>query len=159
MSIRAMKWAYGLFDTISLPPAERSVLLALCWEHTEAGGCYPSQARLSKLTGYRRQRVNAIVSNLSAMGLIQKEVSQNGKFQAAKYALFGIMKVTNYGRTPCPHGGTRTVSKKKDTVKHSPKMFHRVRTGGQNRGLYLIEGSASPAQDPIQEEKIGGENV
>lgn len=86
-----MKWAYSLFEVVSIPPAQRSVLLALCWDHTDAGGCYPTQARIATLSGYRERKVRDLLKDLEDCGLIVRETRRTrGKFQKTDYALFGV---------------------------------------------------------------------
>lgn len=117
MSIKAMKWAYGLFEVIDLPPAERSVLLALCWYHKDKSNeCSPAQAVIAKMTGYRRQRVSEALRHLEGAGLIARSKSRKvGKFLSCDYRLFGSFKAA-----PMSGRGDKakalTVSKKKDTV-------------------------------------------
>lgn len=101
MSVRAMKWAYGLFEVIDLPVPERSVLLALCWDHTDKDGCFPSQARISTLSGYRERKVRDILKDLEARGLIKRRrVKVAGKFAHTAYSLFGA---TTGRRGPVDH--------------------------------------------------------
>lgn len=130
MSVRAMKWAYDVFDAIDLPPAERLVLLALCWDHTDNGGCYPTQERIAKMSGYRRRKVVDCMSNLEGLGLITRKTQRSGgKFQKTEYTLFGVVK-----RPPCADGGTRHRAHKKA---HG-EAPHRAQTGAQNRGTITI---------------------
>ncbi len=90
MSARAMRWAFGLFEMVNVPPPERAVLLALAWDHTDSAGCFPSQARLSLLSGYRERRVRDILANLERRGLItRRRVRQGGKHARTDYTLFG----------------------------------------------------------------------
>jgi len=143
VSIKAMKWAYGLFEVIDIPPAERAVLLALCWDHTEAKGCYPSQERVSLLSGYRRQRVNEAVKKLDEWGLIKKRTTRSGgKFAQTSYTLF-----CNPKASPRPHGGTRHRVQKKG---HG----HRAQTGGQYRGTNNRDRDCEIIEFP--NEKVGG---
>jgi len=123
MSVRAMKWAYGLFEVIDIPPADRAVLLALCWSHTDADGCYPSQERLSVLSGYRRRKVCDCLNSLENSGLIKRKTRRTkGKFQKTEYRLFGSFRLK-----PCADGGARNRVRKK-------AHGDRVQTGAQNRG-------------------------
>lgn len=123
MSVRAMKWAYGLLEVIDLDPPERLVLLALCWDHTDAGGCYPTQDRIATLAGYRRRKVVDSLKALEAMGLIKrKNVRSKGKFAKTTYTLFGTPKVK-----PCADGGTRHRA-------HKKAHGDRAQTGAQYRG-------------------------
>ena len=125
MSVKAMRWAYGLFEVIDIPPAERAVLLALCWEHTDAGGCFPSQERVALLSGYRRRRVQDSLAILESQGFIRRTVARKGgKFQQTTYRLFCAPKVK-----PCADGGARH---RAQTVAHG----HRAQTGAQYRGIY-----------------------
>lgn len=105
MSIKAMKWAYGLFEIIDIPPAERAVLLALCWDHTEKDGCYPSQDRVSLISGYRVRRVHDLLKSLETTGLISRNrVKVKGKWAHTSYRLFGsISRETTGGRGPMDH--------------------------------------------------------
>lgn len=94
-----MKWAYGLFEVIDLPPQERAVLLALCWDHTEKDGCFPSQERISLLSGYRERKVRDIVKSLESQGLIKRtRVKSKGKFTHTAYHLFGSFGRGSTGR-------------------------------------------------------------
>lgn len=143
MSLKALRWAYGLFEIIDLPPAERAVLLALCWEHTESGGCFPSQVRIALLSGYRRRRVNELLAVLEKAGFIRRETRRTtGKFQQTSYRLFCTPKVK-----PCAHGGTRHRV-------HGGAHGHRVHTGAQYRGIYIR--GASVVEFPVPEPKNSG---
>lgn len=123
MSIRAIRWAYGLFEVIDIPPAERSVLLALCWDHTDTNGCYPSQDRIALLSGYRRRKVCDCLNSLEGMGFIKRQTARKGgKFQQTRYRLFGTCKIK-----PCADGGTRHRV-------HKKAHGDRVQTGAQYRG-------------------------
>ena len=125
MSVKAMRWAYSLFEIIDIPPSDRAVLLALCWDHTDSGGCYPSQERISLLSGYRRRKVCDCLSNLEKYGLIARETSRkSGKFQQTKYRLFSTPKIK-----PCADGSARHRVRKK-------AHGDRVQTGAQYRGIY-----------------------
>lgn len=123
MSVKAMKWAYGLLEVVDVPPVERLILLALCWDHTDANGCYPSQDRIALLSGYRRRRVVDGLAKLEAMGLISRKTSRTkGKFQKTSYQLFGAPRVK-----PCADGGTRSRA-------HKKAHGDRAQTGAQYRG-------------------------
>lgn len=90
MSTRATRWAYDLFQMVDVPPPERAVLLALAWDHTDAVGCFPSQARLALLSGYRERRVRDILASLERCGLIKRRrVRKGGKHARTEYTLFG----------------------------------------------------------------------
>lgn len=143
MSVKAMKWAYGLFEVIDIAPADRAVLLALCWEHTESGGCFPSQERISLLSGYRRRRVQDCLAALEAQGFIRRSVTRTGgKFQQTKYRLFCAPKVK-----PCAHGGARHRA-------HGGAHGHRAQTGAQYRGIYTK--GTSVIEFPVPEPKNSG---
>ena len=144
MSIRATKWAFRLFENISLPPAERSVLLALCWDHTDSTGCFPSQRRIVLLTGYRERKVRDLLKSLEDSGLIERRVTRSkGKFQRTEYWLFGSYK----GRKPGRNSATSHRHKNADGD-------HR-QTGAEYRGTDTTSGAAdgNVATFPIQ--KIG----
>jgi len=92
VSIKAMKWAYSLFELVDMPPPERAVLLALCWEHTDKGGCFPSQSRISLLSGYRERRVRDILASLESQGLIKRTRRSFGaRGKPTVYRLFGTI--------------------------------------------------------------------
>ena len=94
-----MRWAYSLFEVVDIPPAERAVLLALCWDHTDAGGCLPSQERISILCGYRERKVRDLLKSLESCGLIsRKRVKAKGKYAHTTYRLFGTASRSSTGR-------------------------------------------------------------
>lgn len=118
-----MKWAYALFEIVEIAPANRSVLLALCWEHTDSGGCYPSQDRLALLSGYRRRKVCDCLNELESFGLIKRtSTRRGGKFQKTTYKLFGSARAK-----PCADGSARHRV-------HKKAHGDRVQTGAQYRG-------------------------
>lgn len=122
-----MKWAYGLFEVIDIPPAERAVLLALCWDHTDKGGCYPSQERIALMTGYRRRHVNNLLKRLEGVGLIRrKKARTKGKYEKTSYALFGAAKRDSRVHPSAQGGSSSRV--------HSPAHGYRVHPSAQNRG-------------------------
>ncbi len=124
-----MKWAYGLFDVIDIPPAERSVLLALCWDHTDAKGCYPSQDRLALMTGYRRRHVNNLLKRLEEIGIIKRHKKRTkGKYEKTSYALFGAAK-----RRPHVHPNAHDEA---SGHVHPPAHGDHVHPNAQNRGNY-----------------------
>lgn len=125
MSVSAMRWAYGVFEVIDIPPQERSVLLALCWDHTEKDGCYPTQDRLSLLTGYRERKVRDLLASLETQGFIRRErVKVKGKFDHTAYQLFGTAKRGSTGT-----GGPMDHRHKKAGRNHR-------QTGAAYRGIY-----------------------
>lgn len=138
-----MKWAYGLFEIIDIPVADRAVLLALCWDHTESIGCYPSQDRISTLSGYRRRKIADCLNSLEGCGLIARETTRKGgKFQQTKYRLFGSAKVK-----PCADGGARHRVRKK-------AHGDRVQTGAQYRGNKDLD--AEVLEFPVPEARVSG---
>lgn len=135
MSVRALKWAATMFESVDVPPAERLVLLALCLDHTDAGGCYPSQDRIAVMTGYRRRHVNTLLDRLEGTGLIQRKTRRTkGKFQKTDYFLFGSYRVRPSAQGDAPNRV------------HAPAHGDRVRPSAQNRGTYTGE---DPGQEKV----------
>lgn len=127
MSVRAMKWAYGLFEIIDLPPAERAVLLALCWEHTDSGGCFPSQQRISLLTGHPERKVRTVLKSLEDQGLVgRKLVRGRGKLTHTQYRLFGSFR-------PAASHRSKSSVRPCNYYRSKPPILDR-RTGADYRG-------------------------
>lgn len=127
MSVKAMKWAYDLFEIIDIPPAERAVLLALCWDHTDANGCFPSQERISLLCGYRERKVRDLLNSLEAQGFIERRrVKTKGKYSHTSYQIFGRPRVASTGR----RGPT--------DYRHKNAGRNHRQTGADYRGIYNI---------------------
>ncbi|KRS17519.1 hypothetical protein XM52_13635 [Roseovarius indicus] len=147
-----MKWAYGLFEVLDIPPAERSVLLAICWWHKEKSDeCAPAQAELAKMTGYRRQRVNEAISSLEGYGLIKREKTKRcGQYTSCSYRLFGSMK-----RPAMSGRGDTAMSKKKDTAPMSGRgdTIRGNIKGDCDESFNVLE---FPGQEML---KAGGRNV
>lgn len=108
VSAKATNWAMGLFEFLDIPPAERAVLVYLCWYHNaKTDDCTPAQSQIAKITGYRRQRVSQAIGSLERMGLIRRAKERRvGKFDSCNYRLFGSFN-------------GRSVSVRGDTVKRS----------------------------------------
>lgn len=88
-----MKWAFALLDTVDLKPDQRLVLLALCWDHTDSQGCFPSQERIAAIAGYRSRKVRDVLKDLEELGLIRRRlVRAGGKFAHTEYKLFGTLQ-------------------------------------------------------------------
>jgi hypothetical protein len=125
MSIKAMKWAMNLFEVVNVPANDRCVLVALCWDHTDAGGCYPSQERISILSGRSVRRVYDSLERLETSGVIKRKTTRKGgKFQQCSYQLFGT-----YAASPSDKGDQRhRRTKKADGDRRT--------TGAEYRGIY-----------------------
>lgn len=138
-----MKWAYGLFEVIDIPPAERAVLLSLCWDHTEKDGCFPSQERISLLSGYRERKVRDLLKSLEDQGFIKRNrVKSKGKYAHTVYQLFGSARRGSTGRRgPMDH-------------RHKKAGRNHRQTGADYRGnIYNTDVIEFPCQ-PVT--KIGG---
>lgn len=148
MSIKAIRWAYSLFEVIDIPPQERSVLLALCYHHHDkTGECYPSYDTLARLSGYRRRRVIDAVRSLKEWGLIRVEKRRvRGHQGSNQFLLFGSMKRGTRVQKGAPSQGAQ-----KGTLA-------RVQTGAPDRGnIYTTAGDGAEVVDfPSQRFGSGG---
>lgn len=145
MSIKAIRWAYGLFEVVDIPPQERSVLVALCYHHHDkTGECYPSYDTLALLSGYRRRRVIEAVKNLKEWGLIRTQKRRVGGHQGSnQFLLFGAMKRAARVQTGAP-----SQSAQKSTLP-------RVQTGAPDRGNIYTSDFASGDVVVFPSQKIG----
>ena len=133
MSIKATKWAMSLFEIIDIPQNDRMVLVALCWDHTDAGGCYPSQERISLLSGRSVRRVYDSLERLEACGVIKRKTTRKGgKFQQCNYQLFGAARFSPSDKGDQRHRRT----KKADGDRRTTVSEYR---GIYNKGDNIIE--------------------
>lgn len=147
MSMKALRWAFGLFEIIDIAPADRAVLLALCWDHTDTNGCFPSQERISLLSGYRRRKIADCLNSLESAGFIRRNTKRkSGKFQQTSYQLFCTPKVS-----PCADGGARHRV-------HKKAHGDRVQTGAQYRGNNT-KGCEDGNVLEFPSQKFGGSNA
>lgn len=148
MSIKAIRWAYSLFEVIDIPPQERAVLVVLCYHHHDkTGECYPSYDTIALLSGYRRRRVIEAVKNLKEWGLIRTQKRRvKGHQGSNQFLLFGAMKRGTRVQTGAP-----SQSAQKSTLA-------RVQTGAPDRGnIYTSDFEGADVVDfPIQKIGNGG---
>lgn len=85
MSYHAQVWARGL----ELPPAPKSVLLALAFRADINQACLPSQGRIARDTGLSERTVRRHLRWLEAQGLItrKKRFSDDGQQLSDRYVL------------------------------------------------------------------------
>lgn len=81
MSIRIMS---AIFDSLSLGPTERLIMLALADHADDDGRCYPSMARLSQRTGLSERAIQTNVKNLTDAGYL-KVITGGGKSHSNLY--------------------------------------------------------------------------
>lgn len=142
-----MKWAFDVLEASDLKPAHRLVLLALCWDHTDAEGCFPSQQRISQYAGYRERKVRDVLADLERLGLIRRrKVRAYGKFARTEYTLFG--SISQQVKTTEEVGHQR----------HKKADGDHRHTGADNRGTTKVKDASgvSVAPFPFQEKETGG---
>lgn len=84
MSIRLIN---KVFESETLGPTERLIMLALADHADESGRCYPSIHRLCKRTGLKERSVQANLKKLSDQGYL-KTIIGGGKGKANLYMVF-----------------------------------------------------------------------
>ena len=68
MGIRAMLWAWHW----PLSSTQKLVLIALAWHSDDQGTCWPSQARLARLSGLSERSVRRAARELEQQNLIRR---------------------------------------------------------------------------------------
>ncbi len=63
-----MLWAWNW----PLPPTQKLVLIALAWHSDDGGSCWPSQARLARLSGLSERSVRRAARELEEQKLIRR---------------------------------------------------------------------------------------
>ena len=63
-----MLWAWHW----PLPPTQKLVLIALAWHSDDGGTCWPSQARLARLSGFSERSVRRAARDLEQQNLIRR---------------------------------------------------------------------------------------
>lgn len=63
-----MLWAWNQ----PLAPTQKLVLVALAWHSDDGGTCWPSQARLARLSGLSERSVRRAAKDLEQRGLVRR---------------------------------------------------------------------------------------
>lgn len=74
MSYQAINWAYDA----AVSGTAKSVLVALANFADEEGSCFPSQTRISHMTGTSERTVRRAITHLEAVGLLSKTTRYGG---------------------------------------------------------------------------------
>ena len=94
MSIRAIKWAIAVGQTVDLTPLQRCVLFVLSYHHNDkTGQCNPSMVTIGNECGVTDRAARLAIRGLEHVGLVRARKQSGPSGQASnQYVLFGAKK-------------------------------------------------------------------
>jgi hypothetical protein len=94
MSIRAIKWAIEVGQTVDISPVQMCVLFVLSYHHNDRDdACFPAMATIGNECGVSERAARNAVRALEHVGLVKTKKRSNKSGQASnQYILFGTKK-------------------------------------------------------------------